>query len=222
MTQLQTLLEEQTANLQTIRTEYEHNLKHFYSMKAKEYVLGLHIETWKQLCQKQDAELVAQQREAAATRTEIWNEREAFCTVSSQFANDFSLDNTLAALQRVDHVGDTPAEPAHCDPNKPDAVASPHSSKMEEIEQEIQRLREKEAELNRMEQEMVPDEETIRLLQEAVNKSAINLEELEAGIQTLDDNELPSQDDEVRRVKSILKRPSFVVPDVDRKQVRFE
>ncbi|XP_058446789.1 uncharacterized protein LOC131427533 [Malaya genurostris] len=218
---LQNILDKNIAILGKLKTEYEYKLTEFYSMKAQESVLDLHLETWMHLHEKLEEELVNKHHEAFDARFKIWQDREMFCEISSQFCKDFSLEKTLAAMKPSD-LAPVRSNPSNPELNKSDIVISPITSKQLEIDLEIEMLSEKEVELNRMEQEMEPNEKTIRLLQEAVHKSANSLEELEANIETLEKQVLLTRSEEDCTIKSILKRQSFVAPGALRKQVHFK
>ncbi|XP_055525428.1 uncharacterized protein LOC129718569 [Wyeomyia smithii] len=210
-------VEEIRHHFEKLRDEYERNLQKFYSLKAQEWILEHHMESWKHLCEELDAKLATKQEEARNVRVQIWKDREDYCALSAQFANDFSIEATLAAIKRFNQPYDDGGSQGQASNNQPQ-VRCPHLPRIAEIDKELEKLQLKETELNRMELELAPDEETIRLLQQAVTNSASNLEELEAEIKELDES---GQSRECT-VKSILKRPCFVQPDSDRKQVRFE
>ncbi|XP_065084715.1 uncharacterized protein LOC135706954 [Ochlerotatus camptorhynchus] len=224
VTRLQQLLDESTQKLEEHRTDYEHNLKQYYSMKAQESMVELQFESWKQLYRKQEVQLADKYSQMRDAKLSIWRDREEFCDFSSHFAKHFSMDRCLIQLKRAANADDSPVAKSS---KNLDIVYDPdedlHSLKMAEIEEEIEKLKQKEVELNNAERELIPDEDTVRRLQETLNNSVSCLEDTGAEIRTFEGRDKDPvgivRDSEV---KSILKRPSFLTKEIERKKVRFE
>ncbi|XP_053699202.1 uncharacterized protein LOC128746184 [Sabethes cyaneus] len=215
---LRNSLEETGELVQKMQDEYEQNLRQFYSLKSQEWILEHHLESWKLLFRELETNLATKQEDAHNGRVQIWKDREDYCACSTRFVKEFSIETTLVALKRANQPRDDNVGQVNSHHSRAVTQTCNHMPRIAKIDKEIGKLRHKEAELNRMEQDLAPDEETIQLLQEAVGNSARNLEELEAEIKAL---EGAGQNDDIK-VRSILKRPCFVQPDTERKQVRFE
>ncbi|XP_038104579.1 uncharacterized protein LOC119765220 [Culex quinquefasciatus] len=210
LSEKQKLIDEVTEKLQQLQDEYELDLKRYYSLKADEIVLNLQYESWKELYLKQEAEMKAKQEATRAVRTKFWDDREAFCAISSGFASEFAMEATLTKMSRAESQEDE--HPAMV----PASVMSPLTVRQVDLEREGNELKLKEAELDEMDVELAPEEEMILRLQTAVHNSASCADELEQQIKDLEEKyELDES------VRSILKRPSFVKNENDKKQVHF-
>nr|XP_029713740.1 uncharacterized protein LOC115257902 [Aedes albopictus]XP_029713741.1 uncharacterized protein LOC115257902 [Aedes albopictus]XP_029713742.1 uncharacterized protein LOC115257902 [Aedes albopictus]XP_029713743.1 uncharacterized protein LOC115257902 [Aedes albopictus] len=225
---LEQLLQDNSTTLEQQSANFEHDLKQYYSLKAEETVVELNFESWKQLYRKQEAELNEKHAKMRDAKLNIWRDREEFCEYAFNFAKEFSMEKSLNRLRRALQDEDSPVERS---PNldifetETRSEIDEHVLKVEAVENEIASLRQREAELDKVELEMAPDEETIRRLQVAVGNSASSLEEIEAQIKDIGERTNNESLDETindREVRSILKRPSFLTKEIDRKQVRFE
>ncbi|XP_055612967.1 uncharacterized protein LOC129759518 [Uranotaenia lowii] len=215
--------ESNAAQLVQLQQEYDLNLKQLYLLKAKEMVLEIKFESWKVLYRKQEALLSERFSKARTDRMAIWKDRVEFCSEAREFAEMFSMDRTLLKIAQSQQDVDSPeAIKSETVVEEPD----PFASRSESLDRQEAGLRQKAAELDQMELELAPDEETVRRLQDAVQSSAQAVDDMEEEIRLLKSMEtepLPqlSKAEELDS-RSILKRPSFMALEIDRKQVRFE
>lgn len=217
-------LEENNAKLEEQNASFENDLKQYYSLKAQETIVELKFESWKQLYRKQESELAEKQAKMRDVKLNIWRDREEFCEYASSFSKEFSMEKSLNRLRRAANDEDSPIAKEEKFDFETRLEMDAHLIKMAEVEGEIAILRRREAELEKAERELSPDEDTVRRLQTAVSNSVSSLEEIEAQIKPFDDRSEDSIEEATndKEVKSILKRPSFLAKEIERKQVRFE
>ncbi|XP_055618462.1 golgin subfamily A member 6-like protein 26 [Toxorhynchites rutilus septentrionalis] len=220
--QQQKNLDENSTKLEEIRNQYESKLKQLYSMKAEETILELNFESWKQLYRKQEAELTVTLDRVKSSRQSIWDDREQLCALSGEFAKESSMENFLREMNRATETEDVSSKAGALVVVEMRNESSLLALELDEVELEIEKANEREEELNRMEQEQMPEEETIRRLQETVTSSVHYIEEMEEEIRSIKANSEEVVYNQESEVKSILKKTTFVTYDAGKKQVHFE